>query len=421
MSIFEHHHHHHDHGHEHHEDPAQQALADALKVCFRILKIVIVVMLILYCVSGNFSVDANEVAVRLRFGKMVKDSDGTVKVEEPGGPYFALPYPIHQVKRISKAPRKVAMLTQFWVQEGEGIAPTQGALNPEKDGSMLTGDANIIHARWSLTYQVVDPTKYLENVGTMQLADRLVMYAAEQGVVYIAAQTSADDMINGKVSRTQAIGHMQKILDGMGSGVKVTELSATHAVMPHPVRPAYEAVVNAEQEKGRLMEEARKERATILESVAGEAQSQLLKMIDEYEAAKNVGDEKRVAALNKTLESAFQNLNTGQDYDNRNIGGTVATVINGAKTYRTAVVESVKAEARRFEQLLPQYEANPRIVKSRIWNDAREQILSSENVELFYTRGQIYIETNRRPDIAADRERARLKAEQEQLQKDVQR
>ncbi len=430
MSIFEHHHHHgghdhdHDHDHEHGEqvvvDPAQKALADALQVSFTILKWAMLIMVVIYCVSNVYNVEADKVAVRLQFGHMVTDSSNAVKVDEPGGPYIALPFPINEVIKVSRSPRKVDLQTQFmWEITAADAGKTteemaqgkQGPLNPEKDGSLLTGDANVVHARISVKYEVAKPVDYLANVGNEQLADTLVRNVAEQAVIYTVARTTADDVIAGKLDRSVAVRAMQANLDAMKSGIQITELSATRTAMPMSVRSAYEAVVTAEQEKGQQIETARKERSTILEGVAGEAHSELLAMIDAYERASAANDTAGMQQLETQFDTVFNELNTGADRHNRAIGGEVAQVVNDAKTYRTQVVETVKAEARRFEQLLPQYEANPQIVRSRLWQDAREAILTSKNIEQFYTRGQLYIETNRRPDVAINREKARLQAE----------
>ena len=50
-------------------DPAQQSLAEALRVSFGILKLAMLGLLIAYAFSGTFSVGSNEVALRLRFGE----------------------------------------------------------------------------------------------------------------------------------------------------------------------------------------------------------------------------------------------------------------------------------------------------------------------------------------------------------------
>jgi len=102
------------------------------------------------------------------------------------------------------------------------------------------------------------------------------------------------------------------------------------------------------------------------------------------------------------------------------IGGEVAQAINGAKTYRTQVVERVKADAETFARLLPQYEKTPRIILSRLWEDAREQILTGD-VETFYTvPGQLQLQLNRDPEIQKMKQREQLKnlkTEQKEMQR----
>ena len=92
------------------------------------------------------------------------------------------------------------------------------------------------------------------------------------------------------------------------------------------------------------------------------------------------------------------------------IGGAVAQAINGAKTYRTQVVERIKADAETFARLLPQYEKTPRIILSRLWEDARERILTGD-VETFYTvPGQLELQLNRDPAIQQERQKQQVKS-----------
>ena len=69
---FEHHHDHGDHDHDlevaEQLDPAQQSLADALRVSFGFLKVAMVILVVFYLFSGFFNVPSREVSVRLRFG-----------------------------------------------------------------------------------------------------------------------------------------------------------------------------------------------------------------------------------------------------------------------------------------------------------------------------------------------------------------
>jgi len=52
-------------------DPANQSLADALRMSFRILKLLMLVLVVLYFLSGWFSVKPGENGVILRFGRVL--------------------------------------------------------------------------------------------------------------------------------------------------------------------------------------------------------------------------------------------------------------------------------------------------------------------------------------------------------------
>ncbi|HRX85889.1 MAG TPA: hypothetical protein P5572_12800, partial [Phycisphaerae bacterium] len=70
----DHHHHHHHHHHQGDETPdvpldaASESLASALRASFRILKLIMFVLVVLFCFSGVKCIDENEQAVVVRFG-----------------------------------------------------------------------------------------------------------------------------------------------------------------------------------------------------------------------------------------------------------------------------------------------------------------------------------------------------------------
>jgi hypothetical protein len=73
-------------------------------------------------------------------------------------------------------------------------------------------------------------------------------------------------------------------------------------------------------------------------------------------------------------------------------------------------VERVASERQAFEQLLPQYDRNPRLVLSKLWEDARETILTGD-VETFYTvSGQLELQLNRDPELQKERQKEQLRA-----------
>ncbi len=418
--------HHHDHGHgdcdhDHSHDadvldPAQQSLADALRVSFGLLKWVMVVLMVLYVFSGVFTVKENEVAVRLAFGKIMGDATSSEAVLMPGGPYWSWPYPINDVKRIKIVPQTVELTKDFWFevdprmagQTLDEMAGRAGPLNPERDGSLLTGDASIGHARWAVNYRVdaKQVPAYLRNVAESEQAQRLVSDAAQQGIVFAVAQVTADRLNKGlnEAEIAVAVKHAQETLDAIESGLVITNINQTLTVFPVSVRDAFQAVVRAESEKAQVIDQARGERTRILGEAAGEAADLLAAMIHDYELAFDAGDREKLAMIDQKLDEIFVSLSIPRVDGAVAIGGKVAQTINDAVGYRTRVVEQVRADAEYFTSLLPQYQENPRIVMNRIWQNAREAILSGEEVEAFYTpNAELYLETNRDPRVAKQR------------------
>ena len=69
-------------------DPGNEALADALRVSFRLLRVVMVILLALYVVSGIFIVKQDEKAIVLVFGKVAGAAGGRVGEGSQAGQFF---------------------------------------------------------------------------------------------------------------------------------------------------------------------------------------------------------------------------------------------------------------------------------------------------------------------------------------------
>ena len=211
-------------------DPAQQSLAEALRVSFSILKLAMVALVAAYALSGTFSVGSNEVALRLRFGDYVGNPGARVLER---GTYLAAPFPIEQVVKVDTRPAMVSLEKEFWFEttaQESGLSRSQlqtrkaMPLHPLRDGSLITGDSSIAHAKWTINWRVTDPEAFLTNVGTRQLATDIVRLVAQQGIVHAVAQLSADDLLRGIVNRDLAIGVMQYRLDDMRTGLTIDQL-----------------------------------------------------------------------------------------------------------------------------------------------------------------------------------------------------
>lgn len=442
--------HHHDHDHSHDElplnidelDPAQKSLADALRVSFLILKTIMLLLVIYYLfISNVFNVKQNEEAVRLRFGRIVQHNI------EQGGPNFAWPYPIEEVVKIRTAPETIQLKDEFWfrldparmMETNNEMRGKPGPLDPQADGYLVTGDVNIVHAQWSVTYAIENTADYITNIGDEEsLAADVVRTAVEQALVRTAAQLTGNDFINGRGYAELARDYGQANLDAMRSGITIIGVDMSDRAIPASVYGAYIDVTNAETDKGKLIDQAQKEREHILRNTAGGAYEALWELITAYERAVDMEDEPTSVELGEKLDEAFKALQIDLGDKTVFISGQVASAISAAKGYRTQVVEQANAQAETFTRLLPEYRKNPRIVMSRMWEDAREAILTGKAysigqdqmpgaVETLYLPSdvQLRIHTNRDPNVAKRREernlmlknQERMKAEYERQQR----
>ena len=65
-------------------------------------------------------------------------------------------------------------------------------------------------------------------------------------------------------------------------------------------------------------------------------------------------------------------------------GGQASKLIADAKAYKTERIQSAESHAKRFNDLLAEYEKAPRFMLERLWADVRDEILSSPTTEKLY-------------------------------------
>lgn len=435
INPFEHHHphHHHDDDEDLIEalDPAQQSLNDALRVSFGLLKLAMIIVTIAYLFSGVVNIRSDEVAVRLHFGKVVKNPNDPESSLLADGFHITWPFPIEQIVRVSTKEQVLQLDESYWFEQRsneagqtlDDLARAAGmrarSLNPEKDGSMLTGDTNIVHARWEAAYTISDPVNYIEHVGDLSLADSLVQNAVHQGVVDAVAKVAADEFIRRpRIAGETATLRAQQVLDELQSGLKITKIIATSQTAPLSARQAYQNVTGALSEKETAIQKANKQRDEILGAGGGEAWRPLWEMVQDYEQAHQRGDPQALKTIKDELHQTFMQLRTSEKRGNRPVGGEAAKIVNEAKTYRTQLVKQIETERNEFEQLVDQYEQNPKLYTTRalarMWSD----ILNSGLIEVYYLpdNAQMRTKITRDPRMKKKVENARQRTQQEQQQ-----
>lgn len=456
FNPFEHHHPHYDDDDEIDDslDPAQQSMADALRVSFFVLKVAMLIVFVLYLCSGMFNVKQGEEAIVLRFGK--KWGEEGRQVLKPGGPYFAFPYPIDRVERVDTTQTEIKIRKAFWFALGEDERAsaqtdhrqgTPGPLDPERDGSLITGDANIVHAMYTVKYKIDDVAKYLENrpepqgdvleefntgeisrdEAIQQATDSLVLAAVESAVLFAVAQVRADEFVKGGFNLGTATKKAQKTIDASGIGITIKDLTVDDSIFPLTVGDSVGKVTSAQIKKDDQIDQAQKYRQEILVKAAGPAYTELLNLIGQYEETIARKDEAQKKSIEMRLDSVFESLEIASETGPKRVEGDVASLIEWARTYQINVISEIRGEAEAFvgsdttEGALSRYRDNPEVFLNRRWQDAVQYFFSREFTEYMMIDGQPYLELNRNPQVTTKRDRAGIevgdKVNKSQVQK----
>ena len=187
------------------------------------------VLVVLWLLSGIYSVGADEQGVVLRFGKFVART-------APGINYH-LPWPIETVET-----PKVTVEHQINIGAGEtGDLPNEGL--------MLTGDENIVEINFTVYWVIKDAANYLFNV---QHPNRTIKAVAESAMREIVGETALEPILTEDRGPIQVAVRrlMQKTLDSYGEGVTITRVQLQKADPPEQVIAAYRDVqaARADQE-----------------------------------------------------------------------------------------------------------------------------------------------------------------------------
>jgi len=388
-------------------DPANQALADALRLSFRLLKVVMVVLVVFFLGSGFFVVGPEEVGIVLRFGKIAGNKNTQVK--KPGS-HFAFPPPIDEQILIPTNYKSLEIDTfYFRVSDADAMKSLDEmvgrALEPGLDGAMLTGDKNIIHARWLVQYRIADPVLFVTNVydaGGGNARERAIVRATlENALIAAVGRREVDDVIRGAgldEALEEARADMQRQLtEVLAAGIEVNWIKYVKhpPTPPLQVRPAFNRVSQSENTKLREIETARTKANELLIGAAGENYALLIEKLDALEAAESKKSPEEIKKVEAELGAFFE----------ANAGGEAINRINRARAFATRVEQEIKSDWEQFSRLLPEYRKNPSVVmRQQYWNVIPEILMKAKK---WYVSRRAHLVIDMRPPPEWGREAAR--------------
>lgn len=392
-------------------DPAQESLSQALRAGFNVLRLIIVVLLVAYFLSGWFEVNPGEQGLIARFGKLCvnQDSDsdfaGTPVFGE--GWHASLPDPFDEKIRISGQPYKRKMYTFcFPLEEADlrrelsdinlsELAPYVDKLKPGVHGAMLSGDRNLSHGLFAIEYLIEDAAAFVQNVGeTPEGFERLLKPLAENAIVRTVAGMPVERVIRTQTDEllgdfTLAVKRrLGEELARLGTGVVIINVEAK-TVEPGRVRQSFLAVSDAKSERKQKESQAEQEANRILSKTAGskDKYQALLKAINAYGAVQATGtDEARMEELRREIDRRLEQAE-----------GEVAKRLRQAQSHANEIRERLQQEYELFVNYRDMYRKYPELTAVRLWVRMRDAILSSQENEVFFVpeAGEIEIITNR--------------------------
>jgi modulator of FtsH protease HflK len=275
-------------------------------------KIVLVIVVLWIAVTSVKTVGPEEEGVVLYLGQFNRTVDP--------GLNFILPFGIEKMMKI---PVQRQLKHEFGFRTSAAGVRSQYSKDSYTDeSSMLTGDLNLADVEWVVQYRIVNSYQYLFRVRNAEKTLRDMSEAAMR-------QTVGDRTVNEvlTVGRQEVASNveviLQKMCDDYENGIRIDQVVLQDVNPPQPVKPSFNAVNQAQQERETLINQAESEYNRVIPRARGEAEE----------------------------------------------------TIQLAEAYMLNRVNGAKGEAARFESLYMEYVKAPDVTKKRIYLETMALIL----------------------------------------------
>lgn len=321
-------------------DAGSQALSEALRSSFGIIKLVMFLLICVVLGSGFFTVGPQERGMILRLGKPVGEGE---KALLGPGLHWSWPYPIDEVVKVPITSIQKASSDVAWYQTtpemelaGTEISslPVSVPINPLIDGYALTADRNIVHTRATLTYHIEDPIVFEFQ---FKSATNMVQSALDNAILGAASAYRIDDILKRDIAgfKDAVLKRVTAQVESHGLGI-VVEDCQVQSREPRQLKDSFQGVIDAEVRRGKALNEARSYEAQVLSKASAEGQSR----------------------------------------------------INAAESDRARLVNDLRSQADRFNSVLPRFKENPALFAQQRWNEVVGRVLTNAENKLFLTRGE---------------------------------
>lgn len=284
--------------------------------------------------SSWYKVEPHEQAVVLTLGNFTGIN--------PPGLHFKLPFGIQTVEKV---PVTLQLKEEFGYRTKKAGTRTQYDEQDHPGESLIvTGDLSIADVEWEVQYKIKSPpTNYLFKVKNNRATFRVMNEAIMRGVI---GDRTVNEVLTTGRSEIQVVvkEQLQKACDDYQMGLQIDKVLLQDVNPPEEVKPAFDAVNKAQQEKQTQINQARQEYNKAIPRARGEAQQKIeesqgyaiervnqakgdayafLAVFEAYQTAPEVT--KRRMYL-ETMEKIMQQ--TGKKYISDSKGNNVLPILN---------------------------------------------------------------------------------------------
>ncbi len=209
--------------------------------------------------STFFTVEPEEVGVVQRFGQYVRTAESGLNFK----------IPIIETARIVPVERQLKQEFGYRTVE-TGIQSQYRKAGFQGESLMLTGDLNLADVEWVVQYRISDPYNYLFKVRNPEKTLRDMAEAAMRQVV---GNRTVNEVLT--IGRAAVALRVQEILQELNveyeTGVRIDQVVLQDLNPPDPVKPSFNAVNEAQQQRETLINQARSDYNRVIPRARGEA------------------------------------------------------------------------------------------------------------------------------------------------------
>lgn len=226
----------------------------------RVSLIIIIIAALIILFTGFYTVNPEEVGVIQRFGKYITTT-------EPGL-HFKIPF---GVDVLTKVKVKHVYKEEFGFRTLQsGVKTKYSSRSFDQESLMLTGDLNIADVEWIVQYRIKDPVKYLFRIRNIE---ETIRDLSESVVRQIVGDRSVDEVI--VLSRKDIANEVELLLqtqlDEYDAGIEIYTINLQNVNPPERVKPAFNDVNSAKQEREKIINQAWQEYNNIIPEAEGKA------------------------------------------------------------------------------------------------------------------------------------------------------